>query len=212
MTWEFVKPNSKWIKASKDPTNEDIVPSMRITSTQDVLKIEADKLYSVIHKLVPQACLFIILPIPEHHEEEADCSLLLVHEPSLTEPLPSIDSPSNNTLSSIKSPSSIVASLSLFDLSSINPPSPSNPPSSDPLPSLDLPSINPSSIALVPHQGVVQEKLPKPLADFFTENCKGNDQEKGKQLFYLMHLQEKECMAVEKATRTQRESDIWYQQ
>ena len=36
-----------------------------------------DKLYSVIYKLVPQACLFTIVPIPEHHEEEPDGSPLL---------------------------------------------------------------------------------------------------------------------------------------
>ena len=44
---------------------------------------------------------------------------------------------------------------------------------------------------------------PKSLTEFFKENCKGSDQdvvEKGKQLFYSLHLQEEECVAVEKAT------------
>ena len=68
------------------------------------------------------------------------------------------------------------------------------PSSNDPLPSLDLSLVN-------PYQGLAQDKLPKSLADFFTENCKGSDQdivEKGKQLFYSMCLQEEECVAVEK--------------
>ena len=190
-------------------------------STQDVPKIEADKLYSVIHKLVPQACLFTIVPIPEHHEEEPDCSPLLTHDPppvdtlslfdpssiippSSTDPLSSVD-----PLSSINHTSTINPSSSLNSLPSINTQSSSNPPSStNPSPSFELSSIN-------PYQGLVQEKLPKLLADFFTDNCKGSDQdivEKGKQLFYSMCLQEEECMAVKKATRSQRDSDIRYQQ
>ena len=48
-------------------------------STQDVPKIEANKLYSVIHDLVPHACLFTIVPIPEHREEESYCSLMIDH-------------------------------------------------------------------------------------------------------------------------------------
>ena len=63
--------------------------------------------------------------------------------------------------------------------------------------------------------GLAQDKLSKLLADFFTDNCKGSDQdivERGKQLFYSMCLQEEECVAMEKATRTQRDSYIWYQQ
>ena len=80
-------------------------------------------------------------------------------------------------------------------LPSMNTAASSIPPSSnDPLPSLDLSSVNPC-------QGLAQDKLPKSLADFFTDNCKGSDQdivEKGKQLFYSMCLQEEECVAVEK--------------
>ena len=49
-------------------------------NTQDVPKIEANKLYSVIHDLVPQACLFTIVPIPEHREEESYCSPLLAND------------------------------------------------------------------------------------------------------------------------------------
>ena len=83
-----------------------------------------------------------------------------------------------------------------------------SPSSNDPLPLLDLSSVN-------PYQGLAQDKLSKSMANFFTENCKGSDQdivEKGMQLFYSMCLQEEECVAVEKATQVQRDSNIWYQQ
>ena len=94
-------------------------------------------------------------------------------------------------------------------LPSMNTAASSIPPSSnDPLPSLDLSSVNPC-------QGPAQDKLPKSLADFFTDNCKGSDQdivEKRKQLFYSMCLQEEECVAVEKLLEDKRYSNVWYQQ
>ena len=85
------------------------------------------------------------------------------------------------------------------------------PSSDDSLPSVDLPHQVVLYCQLIHHQSIHQ----KLLTDFFTDNCKGSDQdivERGKQLFYSMCLQEEECVAMEKATRTQRDSYIWYQQ
>ena len=257
--------------------------------TQDVPKIEANKLYSVIHELVPNACLFTIVPIPEHREEESYFSPLLandrslidvmpstdssssirpstntsklpppndpllisssltdplpspdlpsssgdtlppVNPPSSADPLPSFDLPpsSSDALPSVNPPSSLpsfdlppsssdslpsvnppssLPSLDLFQLStysspSVNPPSPTDP-LPLPLPSFDLPpsssdslpSLNPLSLndpsESFDLSSIQEDKLPKSLADFFKENCKGYEQdimEKAKQLFLEVH-------------------------
>ena len=86
---KFVKPTSKLIKPSKALTKEDVVSSGRnAESTQDASKTPADKLYSVIHKLVPQACLLTIVPIPEHDEGEPGFSQSLLPDPSVNNLLP----------------------------------------------------------------------------------------------------------------------------
>ena len=56
-------------------------------------KIPAEKLYSVIHKLVPQACLFTIVPGPENDEGKSGCSQSLPPDPSVNNLLPSVFPP-----------------------------------------------------------------------------------------------------------------------
>ena len=76
--------NSKQTKRSKTPTKEDTVSSGRnAESTQDMPKIPAEKLYSVIYKLLPQACLFTIVPIPENDEGKPGCSQSLPRDLSV---------------------------------------------------------------------------------------------------------------------------------
>ena len=63
-------------------------------------KIPAEKLYNVIHKSVPQACLFTIVPIPENDERKPGCSQSLPPDPSVNNLLPTIFPPSTDALSS----------------------------------------------------------------------------------------------------------------
>lgn len=55
----------------------------------DPPKIDTEKLYSSIYKLVPQACLFTIVPIPE---EQADTQVVIGPTHTLQQPM----TPSDN--------------------------------------------------------------------------------------------------------------------
>ena len=172
-------------------------------------------MYDALYKIVPEACLFTIVQIPENHDKEcsgpatASCDSLQLTDNSLSAvPLSSIHSPlidsTETVLPSSVDPPPLADSPSLVDL-----PLSSNPPSSnDP-----SPSINPQSSINSPSSD--RGNLPKSLPDFITDNYKQCDQNilgKAKHLFNSLHLQEEECAAVEQATRSQRENDIWYQQ
>ena len=130
----------------------------------------------------------------------------LSDSPSSTDPPSSLPDPPS---SSTDPPSLLPDPLS----SSTDPPSSST----DPPSSLPDPPSSSTDPPLLVNAPVSSNKvnLPKSLSEFFIENCKQSDQnilEKAKQIFYSLHLQEEQCVAVEKATRSQRKSVIWHQQ
>ena len=113
-------------------------------------KIEADKLYGVLHKLVPQACLFTIVEMPKDHNNECSKSTSAYDNLPSTTPLPYIDS-------------SLIDPVGTDLLSSPNPPSTDPPSLTNPQSSTDPPSSSDSLSSTDPQSSSDSQSTDPPL-------------------------------------------------